>query len=211
MRINEITVADHPDAWQAAGFTVEDDRVTIGRSFVIRLTGRTENGPQSGVVSWTVGIEGRSDDAWLSPGGLDLRVAAPAAPAPGEPHDNGVLTCMKAVILTSDTQTSIDRLKREVSEFGEPPINGHDPKGIHYAIWPLDDTEVGLEVVSLDPEQGDDAMAAIFLVVDNLKATIKCIGENDVTPVEVYGGRNMVRIKPRIGVTPGICLIAGAK
>ena len=49
-----------------------------------------------------------------------------------------------------------------------------------------------------------------FLVVDDLKATIDCIGENDVTPIEVYGGREMVRIKPRIGVTPGICLIQKA-
>lgn len=211
MRINEITVADHPDAWLAAGFTVEDDRVTIGRSFVIRLTGRTENGPQSGVVSWTVGIEGRTEDAWLSPGGLDLRVAAPAVPAQGNAHENGVVTCMKAVILTSNTQKSIDRLHAEVPEFSKPPIDGHDEKGIHYAIWPLEDTEVGLEVVSLNPDQGDDAMLAIFLVVDNLNATIKRIGENDVTPIEVYGGRKMVRIKPRIGVTPGICLIAPPK
>ena len=62
--------------------------------------------------------------------------------------------------------------------------------------------------VSLDPNQGDDAMMAIFLVVDDLKATIDCIGENDVTPI--YGGREMVRIKPRTGVTPGICLIQKA-
>tara|TARA_B100000676_G_C18049889_1_gene830414 strand:- start:689 stop:1312 length:624 start_codon:yes stop_codon:yes gene_type:complete len=206
MRINEITVADHPDAWRSAGFTVENDRVTIGQSFVIHLTGAGDGG----VSSWSLGFDGREDSESVAPGGLALDIAGSIQPAAGTAHANGVTHAMKAVILCSKTSSAVERLKAAVTDMGAPPVDGHDDKGIHYCIWPLDNTEVGLEVVCLDPAHGDDTMAALFLVVEDLDATIECIGANDVTKVEVYGGRRMTRIKPRIGVTAGIHLIARA-
>jgi hypothetical protein len=204
MRINEITVADHADAWRAAGFTVTDDSVTIGRSFVIRLTGSADGG----AIAWSLGVDGRQGQNLSRPGGLTLQVTAPVIPPAPPSHENGVTHCMKAVILTEDTTASIERLRGVVPELGKPPLEGRGGNNAHYAIWPLEGTDVGLEVVCLDPAQGNDAMKALFLVVDDLDQTIARIGAKDVTPVEVYSGRRMVRIKPRIGVTPGICLIA---
>lgn len=209
MRFNSITVADHPEAWRNAGFNVVDDQVVIGKSLVFNLVGTSEDGSQ-GVIGWEIGIEEENSSNY-SPGNLNLKASAPATPPEGEHiHNNGVKKCMKAVILCSNTRESVDRLVNTVSGFTKPAMDQLDDKGIHFAIWMMEGCEVGLEVVSLDPNQGDDAMMAIFLVVDDLKATIDCIGENDVTPIEVYGGREMVRIKPRIGVTPGICLIQKA-
>ncbi len=209
MRFNSITVADHPDAWRRAGFTVVDDKVVIGRSLVFNLTGPGDDGTRS-VCSWELGIDD-VEPASYAPGNLSLQAAAPSTPSEGHHlHDNGVRNCMKAVILCSNTRESVDRLIDTVDGFAKPAMDQLDDKGIHFAIWMMEGCEVGLEMVSLDPNQGDDAMMAIFLVVDDLKATIECIGENDVTPIEVYGGREMVRIKPRIGVTPGICLIEKA-
>lgn len=207
MRINHVTVADHPEAWRSAGFNVEGDQVTIGKSFVIHLTGAGDGG----ISSWTLGFDDRSDSEQLEPGGLALEVAGATAPEAGTTHENGVTHAMKAVILCSETRAAVDRLQAAVADLGAPPVDGHDDNGTHYCIWPLDNTEVGLEVVCLDPNHGDDTMAALFLVVDDLDATIERIGANDVTPVEVYGGRRMVRIKPRIGVTAGIHLLAKAE
>ena len=206
MRINHVTVADHPDAWRSAGFTVEDDRVTIGKSFVIHLTGAGAGG----VSSWTLGFDGRSDSEQVAPGVLALEVAGSAAPDSGAAHENGVAHAMKAVILCSETRAAVNRLQAAVGDLGAPPVDGYDDNGTHYCIWPLDNTEVGLEVVCLNPNHGADTMAALFLVVDDLDATIERIGANDVSPVEIYGGRRMVRIKPRIGVTAGIHLLAKA-
>lgn len=209
MRFNSITVADHPDAWRSAGFNVVDDKVVIGRSLVFNLVGPGDDGTQ-GVCSWEIGIE-EATPATHCPGNLDLAVAQPVAPPEGQHvHENGVNNCMKAVILCCNTRESVDRLLTTVDGFEKPAMDQLDDTGIHFAIWLMEGCEVGLEVVSLDPNQGDDAMMAIFLVVDDLKATIECIGANDVTPIEVYSGREMVRIKPRIGVTPGICLIQKA-
>ena len=209
MRFNSITVADHPDAWRSAGFTVVDDKVAIGKSLVFNLVGPGDDGTQ-GVSGWELGIDDVKP-ADYSPGNLSLHTAAPSTPPEGpHHHDNGVKNCMKAVILCGNTRESVDRLIDTVDGFAKPAMDQLDANGTHFAIWMMEGCEVGLEVVSLDPNQGDDAMMAIFLVVDDLKATIECIGENDVTPIEVYSGREMVRIKPRIGVTPGICLIEKA-
>lgn len=204
MRINKLTVADHPDAWSSAGFTVENDQVVIGKSFVIQLTGSGDGG----ICSWTLGFDGQAGSQIAAPGGLSVEVTSAAVPRSAAVHENGVNHAMKAVILCSETQASVDRLQAAVPGLGAPPTDGHDANGTHYCIWPLDDTEVGLEVVCLDRNHGDDIMAALFLVVDDLDATISRIGANDVTPVEIYGGRRMVRIKPRIGVTAGIHLLA---
>jgi hypothetical protein len=206
MRLNSITVADHPDAWQAAGFTVIDNHVTIGNSLVFHLTGT----PDGGAVSWALGVDGRDANDSCDPGGLTLNIENPIAPEPASSHENGVSHVMKAVILTADTSASLARLHKYVPELGAPPVEGHSDDGAHYAIWPMIDCEVGLEVVCLNPDHGNDTMAAVFLVVEDLDKTITRIGANDVTPIEIYGGRRMVRIKPRIGVTAGIHLIAKA-
>jgi hypothetical protein len=204
MRLNEITVADQPDAWRAAGFTVDNDRVCIGNSFVIHLTGQ----PGGGIKEWTLGVDGRVAPASSCPGGMPLAVTAPARPDAPSPHENGVIHAMKAVILTAETAPSIKRLQDEVPELGAPPREGKSDDGAHFAIWPLEDFEDGLEVVCLDPNQGDDVMLAIFLVVADLDETIERIGANDVTPVDIYSGRRRVIIKPRIGVTAGVHLLA---
>jgi len=206
MRLNEITVADHGDAWKAAGFTVTDNRVTIGDSLVFHLTGK----PDGGAISWSMGVDGREAKESSELGGLALNIEKPNIPTQTTSHENGVTHAMKAVILTADTTASITRLQNTIPELGAPPVEGQGDDGPHYAIWPMADCEVGLEVVCLDPNQGNDTMAAVFLVVEDLDKTIERIGANDVSPVEVYGGRRMVRIKPRIGVTAGIHLIAKA-
>jgi hypothetical protein len=74
-------------------------------------------------------------------------------------------------------------------------------QGTHFAIWPLDDTEVGLEVVCLNPDQGDDIMAAIFFVVEDFDKAVERIGPDNVIPEDVYTGRRRVIIKPGIGVS----------
>jgi hypothetical protein len=203
MRLNEITVDDQPDAWRAAGFTVENDRVSIGNSFVINLTGQ----PGGGIKEWTLGVDGRAAPASGCPGGMPLAVTTPVRPEPVQ-HENGVIHAMKAAILTAETASSIKRLQDEVPELGAPPREGKGGNGEHYAIWPLEDFEDGLEVVCLDPNQGDDVMLAIFLVVADLDETITRIGANDVTPVDIYSGRRRVIIKPRIGVTAGVHFLA---
>ncbi len=204
MRLNEITVADQPDAWRAIGFTVEDGRVRIGDSFVIHLTGA----PGGGITSWTLGIDGLNGASTTDPGGMKLTVTDAARPTGTAVHENGVSRASKAVILTADTTASIARLREATADLGAPENEGKGSDGAHYAIWPMDDTEVGLEVVCLDPDQGNDAMQALFLVVDDFDAAVERVGKNDVTPEDVYSERRRVIIKPRIGVTAGVHLLS---
>ena len=162
MRINEITIADEPDAWRARGFTVENDRVTIGESYVIHLTGG-----HGGATSWTLGVDSKEGATTVRPRGMGVTVTEARKPEGPTDHEIGITHSAKVVVLTADTAASVVALQEAIPEIGPPAMDAMH-EGTHFAIWPLDDTEVGLEVVCLDPEQDDDAIAALFFVVKDL-------------------------------------------
>ena len=95
----EIEVADEPDAWRAAGFTVADDRAQIG-SITLRLVGR--NRDAKGIRSWT----------WpnlLSDGsidGLTTHTAARSAATP-DAHANGSTIIDHVVVVTPDLERTV--------------------------------------------------------------------------------------------------------
>ena len=196
MRINEITIADEPDAWRARGFTVENNRVTIGESFVIHLTGG-----DGGVTSWTLGIDGLDGSSTCTPRGMNVTVTGPVKPEGATNHEIGITHAGKAIVWTEDTAASVIALQEAIPEFGPPTRDALSTQGTHFAIWPLDDTEVGLEVVCLNPDQGDDIMAALFFVVEDFDKAVERIGPDNVIPEDVYTGRRRVIIKPGIGVS----------
>jgi hypothetical protein len=78
-RLQAITIGDEPSAWSAAGFTLDDNRVTIATT-VIELAGPD---PSRGIVSAT--IDGLAADV----DGLALGGASAARPRPVV-HPNGV-------------------------------------------------------------------------------------------------------------------------
>ena len=106
--IDTILIADPPETWAAAGFTVDyDDSCRVG-SVRIRLAG-----PDAGkrIVSWTLrdvpsstaSIDGLPTDA--------SSAEAPEAPSTEPPvHDNGVETIDHLVILSPDVDRTIAAL-----------------------------------------------------------------------------------------------------
>lgn len=95
-----ITVADPPDAWRAAGFSVDDSGVARIGTVELRCAG---SGVGEGVVSWALGgVEGEEID------GLVTRAEGPGA-AGARPrrveaseHPNGALRIDHVVVLTPD-------------------------------------------------------------------------------------------------------------
>ena len=95
----ESEVADEPDAWRAAGFTVPNDRAQIG-SIAIRLVGRSGLG--TGIRSWTwsdLPSDGPID-------GLSTRVAPQPAMTPGA-HANGSTIIDHVVVVTPDLERTV--------------------------------------------------------------------------------------------------------
>ena len=158
-----LQVADEPEAWAAAGFTVEDATVRL-EAVTIELVGRSDD--RRGIVGWTltgVDLPGGSLD------GLPTAIA-PSAPQPiSQPtHANGATKLDHVVVLTPDLDRTIAacesagldlRRIRDTTSYGSP---------MRQAFFRLGPTI--LEVVSGDTGTGqpaDDAPASWFgLAVD---------------------------------------------
>lgn len=100
----ELTVADSPVSWMAAGFRVEANRVQIG-SVTLHLIG-SEHDPAGGIVAWSVhGLtptKGHID-------GLPTVVASEVPPTDTDPphHPNGAYKIDHVVVLTSDLERTV--------------------------------------------------------------------------------------------------------
>ncbi len=168
-RLVELQIADDPQVWADAGFTVTDGVARVG-TVDLRLVGRAEDGPR-GVVGWTLAgvavADGHLD-------GLPTHLADPPAgtdaaePATGPTHPNGVTGLDHVVVLTPDLDRTLAALDaagldlrriRDTTSYGSP---------MRQAFFRLGPTV--LEVVSGDTGSGlpaADVPAAWFgLAVD---------------------------------------------
>lgn len=195
-------MADPPDAWAAAGFTVIDSAVRIGAT-TFRLTGPGPDGERK-IRSWTLsGLElggpdldglpthgARTDGDARTDGvagaGRDIGAgsdnsAADRATSAGPPHANGTIGLDHVVVLTPDLDRTIAALAtvglrcrriRETESFGSP---------MRQAFFRLGPTV--LEVVSGGTGTGRPAASApatwFGLAVDvvDLDATAALLGE----------------------------------
>lgn len=97
--VAEIEVADEPDAWRAAGFTVTENCAQVG-SIAIRLVGRTDGA--KGIRSWT--WSDLPNDGPID--GLTTCVATRSAVTPGA-HANGVTIVDHVVVVTPNIERTV--------------------------------------------------------------------------------------------------------
>lgn len=102
--IDTIVIADPPETWTAAGFTVDDDGTCQVGTVRLRLAG-----PEAGkrIVSWTLRDVPAST---TSIDGLPTESAPAAEPAVAPVHDNGVEFIDHLVILSPDVDRTIGAL-----------------------------------------------------------------------------------------------------
>jgi hypothetical protein len=123
--IDEITVADPPEAWAAAGFTVDPDGVCRIGSVRVRLVGR-DHGKR--IIGWS--LRGLPDGALAdgSLGGLPT-TASDAPPAEPAEHDIGATYIDHLVLLSPDlhrTAAAIEAIgveqrgERDTDTYGPP-------------------------------------------------------------------------------------------
>jgi hypothetical protein len=140
--IEELTIADEPEAWTALGFAVEGDVCRVG-SVPIRLAGRdARTGPGSGLLGWTLrGIASAELD------GLPTRSAgeAPAA-SPVSPVSPAATASLASSASPAATARSPGEEPRAV-----PHPNGVTALDHVVAIAPaLDRTVAALQAAGLD-------------------------------------------------------------
>ncbi|WNG81077.1 glyoxalase [Mycobacterium sp. ITM-2016-00316] len=119
--VDEILVADPPEAWAAAGFSIDADDVCRVGGVRIRLVGREAG---AGIIAWSLGGADVDD--------LDGIPTAASQAAPGAPaeHANGVTGVDHIVLLSPDLDRTVTALgaigllprRERLGELGGRPI-----------------------------------------------------------------------------------------
>jgi hypothetical protein len=168
--IDEVVVADSPESWAAAGFTVDDDGTCRVGGVRIRLVGR-ERGKR--IIGWSLrGVDGGVELDGLPTTTSDVEACIPAV------HANGSLVIDHIVLLTPDqprTLAAFERIglsarrTRETDQYGPPFVQTFFRAG-----------EVIVELIG-PAEASDDRPAAFFGLahtVSDLEATKSLLGEH---------------------------------
>jgi hypothetical protein len=168
--IDEIFVADPPESWTAAGFTVDDDATCRIGHVRIRLVGR-ERGKR--IVGWS--LRGVPPDGVLD----HLPTTASSAPiADPAVHANGSLFIDHIVLLTPNQQRTttafenvglMARRTRETDQYGPPFVQTFFRAG-----------EVIVELIGPAEPSGDDPSTFFGLAhtVGDLDATYALLSEH---------------------------------
>lgn len=200
----ELVVADPPESWAAAGFTVEDQEVRIGAT-TIRLVGGSTGG--QGITGWTLaGLaspHGTRSDTTIDGLPTSFVDAAPVTAGPAPVHPNGVVGLDHVVVVSPDLDRTIAafgaaamacRRIRDTTSYGSP---------MRQAFFRLGDTIV--EAVSGDAGTGlgaDVAPATWFglaLDVTDLDATGVLLGEGlGAVKEAVQEGRRIATLRHRM-------------
>lgn len=188
--VDELRVADPPDAWRQAGFTVDADDVCRVGGVRIRLLGR---GHGTGVVGWALGGLGPEVSGDLD--GIPTERSDQGAPNPAT-HANGVTGIDHVVLMSPDLTRTVAALaavgvvpRRE----REAELGGREIRQIFFRLG-----EVILEVVGAPGAagHGPSTLWGITYVVSGIDATVAFLGER-TAPVKaaVQPGRRITTLR----------------
>lgn len=199
--IDELLVADAPDAWASAGFTVDPDGVCRVGSVRLRLVGE---GQKRGIVGWTLRGAVNGDLDGVPTTSSDRPKAEPAA------HPNGVASIDHVVLLSPD----LERTKAALAEVGADARRERDGElggaSIRQVFYRLGD--VILEVVGSPGAggAGPSSLWGITFVADDIEAAAAFFGER-TSPLKdaVQPGRRITTLRHReLGMSVRTALIS---
>ncbi len=193
--VDEVEVADPPEAWVRAGFCVDSggDAGAVCRigGVRIRLTGSDRG---TGILGWSLrGLP--SDDSLTDLDGIPTARSDALAAAPAE-HANGVTAIDHIVLLSPDLARTVDSL----SAIGVTPRRERDAqlggRPIRQVFFRFG--EVIIEVVG-SPETATDGPSTLWgitYVVADIDATAAYFGDR-TTPVKaaVQPGRRITTLR----------------
>lgn len=193
--IDEIRVGDSPDAWRAAGFSV-DGHICAVNGVRIRLIGSGK-----GITDWTLsGIP----ESVVDVDGVPTAGSA-AEPAGSSTHANGVTRIDHVVLMTPDLPRTISA----VQALGLDLRRERDAGPFRQAFFKLGD--VILEVVGpQEPGEGATHLWGLTFCVDDLDATAAFLGERVGRAKDaVQPGRRITTLRGReIGISPAVAFMS---
>jgi hypothetical protein len=202
--IDELTVADAPDAWLALGFELEGDTCVVG-DVRIRLAGLDAG---RGLTGWSLRDIERTELDGLSTTRSDRRV-----PSGRTAHSNGVTALDHVVAITPALDRTVAVLQGaglDLRRIREEPTPAGAPRQAFFRLGPA-----LLEVVQEPPEAieraGGDRPAffwGLAFVAPDLDATVAGLGDRagEVRPA-VQPGRRIATLRRSAGLTVPVALM----
>lgn len=191
--IDELFVADPPEAWRRAGFTVEDDVCRIG-SVRVRLVGREQG---TGVVGWSLrGIDPEQlVDRALD--GLPTSVSTAPATEPAE-HALGVTHLDHVVLASPDltrTVATLEAVGLSVRRERDTTMGGAPLRQVFFKLG-----DVVLELIGA-PDAAGEGPATIWGLthtVTDIDAAADLLGEHTGRVKDaVQEGRRITTLRHR--------------
>lgn len=205
MTIDELLVADPPETWRAAGFTVEDNLCRIG-SVRVRLVGR-EHG--SGVVGWSLRVPGEYADGLAS--GLDgvpTTVSRAPAATPAE-HPLGVTGIDHVVLASPDlarTTAALESIGITARRTRDTELGGAPLRQVFFRLG-----EVILELIGPPDAKGEGPATfwGLTHTVADIDAAAALLGEHAGRVKDaVQPGRRITTVRHRaLGISVATALI----
>jgi hypothetical protein len=202
--IDELTVADAPDAWAAVGFAVADDACVLGD---VRIRFASSDAGK-GLIGWSL----------REVGGTDLD-GLPTTPSNGGPsdlaptHPNGVTAIDHVVAITPALERTVAALEGaglDLRRIREEPTPAGAPR---QAFFRLGGTilEVVQEPTEVVEREGDERPAffwGLALLAPDLEATVAGLGDrvSEIRPA-VQPGRRIATLRRSAGLTVPVALM----
>jgi hypothetical protein len=205
--LDELTVADTPDAWRACGFEVDGDVCVVGE-VRIRLKG---NEAATGVSGWSLRD---IDDTELD--GLATSRSDRPPPVEAPAHPNGITALDHLVAISSDLDRSVAALQGaglDLRRIREEPTPAGAPRQAFFRLG-----EPILEVVQAPPEAiertGGDRPAffwGLAFVAPDIEASVAALGDraSEIRDA-VQPGRRIATLRRCAGLSLPVALITPA-
>ncbi len=197
--LDELRIADEPGAWEALGFTLDGEGLTVGTTR-LTLVGRAGG---EGICSWSLrGLDATDLD------GLPTERSTATAPIPAA-HANGASAVDHVVVFTPDLDRAVAALEAAglpLRRRIEPP---EAPRPVRMAFLRVG--EAVLEVVERADAPDRGAPAAFWglvIVVEDLDAAARLAGERLGAPRDaVQPGRRIATVAPEAGLSTEVALM----
>jgi hypothetical protein len=200
--IDELTVADTPDAWRQCGFEVEGETCVLGE-IRIRLAGLDAG---KGLVGWSLREVGDGDLDGLP----TVRSNRPP-PVQAPTHQNGVTAVDHVVALTPALDRTVAALEGaglDLRRIREEPTPAGAPRQAFFRLG-----ATILEVVQQPAEMIEDADGPAFFwglafVAPDLDATVAGLGDRvSEARTAVQPGRRIATLRRSAGLSLPVALM----
>jgi hypothetical protein len=201
--IDELTIADPPEAWAAVGFEPDGDQLEIG-SVRLRLAGPDRG---RGIVGWSLRDLGARE--------LDGLPTSPSSrpPASGRRQPNGVVAIDHVVVFSPDLDRTSAALREAGLDFRrlrEGPTPGGAERQAFFRM-----AEVVLEVIEApegsrirDDPAGPARLWGISFLVEELDSTAAALGDRlGAVRDAVQPGRMIAPLRREAGLGPAVAFM----